>query len=482
MFLNKKNIVNSFVLLTSVGGALGCAATGSTQNSESQKSAAVAVEMLPGGYEVHRSGSIKMPPMKTVILDNGLKVVFLKDDRLPRLSMTLLVGVGLASEPKGREGLNSLTASLLDQGTQSYSALQLADKMGALGTSFEIKAGSDFVTIAADVLSTDSRDLLKLYSEVILKPAFTKSEIERARSQTLAVLQKKKDNPGQYSSQLFKEWLYAGHSYANEELGTEVSIRAIQREDIVNHYQQWYLPKNAKLAIAGKFDQNFEEEVIKAFSKRQGHWSDKMTPSIFQAIDPSTKLEIKLEKKTGLKQAEIRIGQIALPRVHEDFLIMRLANEALGGSFGSRLNQVIRDDQGLTYSIYSFMDGRKQSGSFQISTFTKNETVGKMVSEVLRVFDDYVKNGITEQELEAAKNQLAGQFPRAIETSDALAFNILALDYYGVPFSYLTDFNKTVRSFSLSEVNAAIRRHLKRDSLKVMVYGDDSVARQLGNF
>ena len=104
-----------------------------------------------------------------------------------------------------------------------------------------------------------------------------------------------------------------------------------------------------------------------AFSQWQPQTTQLSMKSSLQKFD---KVEVKVVGKKGLKQAEIRMGQVGIPRGHEDFLTMRLVNEALGGSFGSRLNQVIRDDQGLTYSIYSYMDGRGEVGTFQINTFT----------------------------------------------------------------------------------------------------------------
>lgn len=427
-------------------------------------------------YVTHSSGSIKMPPMKTLTLANGLKIHFIKDDRLPRVSINLLIGVGQRSESESLKGINALTSSLLDQGTEKSSATDLADRLGALGAEVDIKPGSDFVTISTDSLSPDADALLNILKEIVLTPAFKSEEIERTRSQVIAVLQKKMDNPGQYASQLFDEWMFLGHPYAGDEMGTIESVKKITRKDIVEHYSTWFRPGISSLAISGKFDESFEKNVMTAFAQWQPQTTQLSVKSSLQKFD---KVEFKVVGKKGLKQAEIRMGQVGIPRGHEDFLTMRLVNEALGGSFGSRLNQVIRDDQGLTYSIYSYMDGRGEVGTFQINTFTKNSTVGKIVKETLRVFNDFVEKGISGDELEAAKNQLAGQFPRAIETSDRLAFNILALEYYGVPFSYLTNFNKNVRAIKLKDANAALKRTLIGNRMKVLVYADPEVEVQL---
>lgn len=468
------NIKKPMTFLAATSVFVGCATSPTAQvvkSSDPQKT--------EDGYVIYKSGSVSMPPMRKEVLSNGLKIHLIKDNKLPRVSINLLLAVGSASEPEGYDGLNAFTASLLDQGTKKWKALEIADKLGALGTEIEIKPGSDFITIAADALVSDADELLDIVAEVVMAPKFDQAEIERARSQVIALIKKKEDNPGQFASQKFEEWIFKGHPYAKDELGTIESIQKIQRKDVLAHYKKWFRPQVASMAITGQFDEAFAAKAKKVFAS----WAAGPSPEVIsQQIVQAKTIEVKVDGKPGLKQAEIRMGQKGLPRGSADFMLVRMANEALGGSFGSRLNQVIRDDQGLTYSIYSFMDGRGQTGSFQISTFTKNETVGKTVSETIRVFQEFVKNGITQRELDAAKNQLAGQFPRSIETSDRLAFNILALDYYGVPFSYLTDFNRNVRAVTLADVNNAIKKYFDKDSLKVLVYADPVVAGQLKSY
>jgi zinc protease len=156
---------------------------------------------------------------------------------------------------------------------------------------------------------------------------------------------------------------------------------------------------------------------------------------------------------------------------------------ALGGAFASRLNQRVRDDLGLTYGISSGFEARKFQGPFLMDTFTRNDKVGETIGASLEVYRTFVEKGLSEEELQASKSVIVGQFPRAVETMDALAYQMLLLRYYGIPDSYLTQFVKNVNALSLVEVNAAIKKYFRPDQLDIVVYGDStSVEKQLKKF
>lgn len=426
------------------------------------------------------AGQFKLRPMREMQLENGLKIFFITDNSLPRVSMTLLAKVGSQQDPRGKEGLNFLASQLLEHGTQSRNALALADEMGSLGTEVDIHPGNDFTVISMDALVSTAEKMLSIYSDIVMNPAFLGAEVARAKSQSIAQLQKKIDNPSSYADDAFDSFLFQGHPYANDVMGSVASLRKITKQDIIRHYLNYYRPNNVQIAVVGRINRAFEAKVAEAFKK----WSGKPIRDVeLPELKPIQGHEMKVIRKRGLQQAQIRIGTYGIRRNDPDFLKLRLANVALGGEFGSRLNQRIRDDLGLTYSIYSYFDARAQRGPFAISTFTKNESVGKTIEETLKSLSEFAEKGITETEFDAAKEQLMGQFPRAIETADRLAYNILVLNYYGVPLSYLQDFNKKVEALSLKEVNQAIQKRLDSKNLRILVHADDSkLGDQLKNY
>lgn len=428
----------------------------------------------PGGglFSFLSSDSFKLRPTKEVTLDNGLKILFIKDDSLPRVGIISLVRVGVREEPSKSDGLNSLTAELLDQGTAKRGALEIADQLANMGSELSVRAGVDFTTVSGDTLVTTADQFLELYADVMMNPSFKETEINRTKDQILASIKKRVDNPSSYAEDQYESFLFGAHPYAKDVVGTLDSVKALKKPDIIKHYLAWYRPNNTTVAVVGRFDDVFEKRVQDTFKG----WAKRVVKTVAVQTAPQVDgFQVKLVTKPALEQTQIRFGRIGIARSDKDYLPLRLGNEILGGSFASRLNQKVRDDLGLTYSIYSYFDSRKEPGLFTISTFTKNESVGRTIDETLKVYRETVEKGVTEQELEAAKAQLIGQFPRAVETADGLALNMLMLDYYGVPMSYLTDFQKNVRKVSLNDVNQAIRSHLDAAKLKILIYGDEKV-------
>jgi zinc protease len=335
---------------------------------------------VPAGYTAKSNGSFVLQPYKEVIYDNGLKVIFVRDTTLPRVSLTMMIRAGSVLEAERVAGLNALTAYMLEQGTQKKNATQIADDFGQLGTSLDINPGNDVTTIYSDSLNTGAQDLLTFFADVVMNPAFNDREIFRMRSQMQAALQKKIDDPSSFASHKMDDFLYGKHPYARDIHGTLESLRRISKQDVIKHYLTFFRPNNASLAVVGDFDEADEKKVREVFSA----WTKRTVPAvnITSAVAP-TQLQVRLVVKKGLQQTQIRIAQLGIPRNHPDYLPLRLSNEILGGSFASRLNQTVRDDLGLTYSIRSYFDTKKDVGSFDISTFTKNETAGKALEETL---------------------------------------------------------------------------------------------------
>ncbi|WP_413582221.1 M16 family metallopeptidase [Bdellovibrio sp. HCB288] len=435
---------------------------------------------VPAGYTAGKSaGTFKLMPYKEVVLENGLKIIYVRDNSLPRISLTTLIKTGNMQEPKDLAGLNAITAYLLEQGTQSRDAMKIADEFGQMGTAVDVNPGYDTTTVYADALINDASALLQVYSDILMNPSFKDGEINRMRSQLVASLKKKIDNPSAFADEQMDQFLYGEHPYGRDSNGTLTGLQTLRKQDIIRHYLTYFRPNNATMAVVGKFDAAFEKE----FQDTMGKWTKRTIPEAEVAKAPAIEsLQVKLVVKKGLQQTQIRVSQLGIARTDKDFIPLRMVNESLGGSFGSRLNQKVRDDLGLTYSIYSGFDARKDRGSFDISTFTKNETAAKALDETLKVVKDFVENGATEQEAAAARNQLVGQFPRAIETSDRLAYNLLVLDYYGISYDYLTDYVSNVKKIKQKDANATIKKHLSPVNFKVVVYGNDSIISQFKDY
>lgn len=418
----------------------------------------------------NESSTFRLRDFQEETLANGLEIIWIRDQSLPRMSLQMMVKVGARDEVASQAGITSMVSGLLDQGTKRRSAPELAEDLAQIGAEFQDSAGHDQTLLTASGLSEKNKELLNLFTEIVLQPAFSNQEIERRRSMTLASIQKLKEQPSHVADEKLDQQIFRDHPYSRPSAGTTDSIKALKSSDLISHYKKYFIPNNSILAVVGMFDEDFKSSVRKSFLSWQGQ-DLKSTPVRTIQIPER---EVLFVQKTGLQQTQIRWGHLGIQRTSPDFLALRLANVILGGAFASRLNQKIRDDMGLTYSISSNSDARLEPGSFEISTFTRHDKAVITILETEKLFRDFVKNGVTDEEVAAAKALLIGQFPAALETVDRMATNLLLLKRQGISDSYLKNFERNVNAIKREQISAVIQKHLNPDLMQLVIYSDEA--------
>lgn len=409
----------------------------------------------------------ELPNYQEKTLGNGLKVLYVHDDSLPYISYSVLIKAGSARDPEANHGLAAMVAELLDKGTAKRTAPQIAKDLGLMGANFDASASVDYSLVSLSGLSTHAEPLLNNISDLVINPAFYDQEVERVRKQTLAQINRRVDNPGALSDLAWLDFMYGSHPYGKSTVGNAKSIKAIRKKNLIQYYLRYYRPNNAILAVTGKFTPELAAKIEAKF----GAWDQRpVEPQTFAAAPKIEGVQIRLVDKPGLVQSQIRVGHAGIKRTNEDFLALRVANTALGGAFASRLVDRVRKQLGLTYSINSYFDARQDIGPFQISTFTKNESTGQTINEILNVVRDFREKGISKEELDRVKGYLKGIFPSTIETPEKLAFNLMILRHYGIPDSYLEDYLENIDDISVGDVNGAIKKYIDERNVKVVVY------------
>ena len=224
------------VYLASAFAAVACA------GNESRKDAAAAPREIstPSVYPKETltfsaSPATVLRPFTERLLPNGLRLLFVEDQALPYVSLSLLVRAGSAQDPKGLSGLSLMTAELLDQGTAHRTATQLADQLALLGADFNASVTEDYATASASSLSPKAGELLDIFSEIVLQPAFADAEIARIHKQTLSKIERRVDEPGAFASAAWHRFLYGDHPYGQGALGTAAGVNEIKKKNIILH-------------------------------------------------------------------------------------------------------------------------------------------------------------------------------------------------------------------------------------------------------
>lgn len=405
-------------------------------------------------------------------LENGLKIIWIKDNRLPIVSMITAIRSGGSFDPKGREGLASMTATLLDKGIPGKKALAIAEALEQRADAFGASVDADVTYIGIRGLSFHRGETLHDYYDLITQPTFPAAELERQRKITLAGLDRLRDRPSEFASLVFSKYLFGDHPYAHDGIGTSASVKKIRHEDVVGYHKKFYSPDRATLVVVGQFDDEFRENVIKTFSGWAKSGVGALAISTPQVQPGFSILEV---VKPEMQQTEIRMGHLGVKRNISDHIALKVANTIFGeSSFSSRLWDEIRLKRALTYGVGAYFDQRMEPGAFEISTFTRNDKIHEMVEQLLATLHDFREKGVTPTEVESAKSMLKARFPHILETGDDLARQLLVLDLNGVPFDYLKTFQQQIDKVTTAQVNEAIVKHYHPENLKIVVFGPAS--------
>lgn len=404
-------------------------------------------------------------------LSNGLRVLLLHRPRLPILSLTLMVRAGVVTEDPTLPGLVHLTTSLFPQGTVRRNAVELAEAVDSLGAGLGVHADYDYLSLGLSSLAGDFDTAIDILAEVVVQPAFAEDELVRKRSDVLALLKRREDDPGYLVRRRFLERLYGVHPYARPLLGTEESIGRSTVGDIRAFYTSQIRPERSVLAVVGQIE---TARTLDALERAFVAWSPGATPPP-SVPDVPTEAAPRFERiqKDGVTQASLRVGGLGISRRHDDYVPAALLNYVVGGSgFGSRLMRTLREEQGLTYGASSGFQARARGGAFIAGCQTSLETMQRALDELLRLIDEVGRDGITEAELDWAKRYFTGSLPLTLQTNDQLAMHLLEMELYDLPDEFWMREIEEMRATSLARVNDVARRYMVAESFLIVALAD----------
>lgn len=412
---------------------------------------------------------VNFPPYEVRTLANGMPVIIVLHHEQPAVSIRLLVRAGGAQDPKGKSGVGTLAASLLDQGTTTKSAFQIADTIDSIGGALGTGAGSDLSFVNAVVMKDSFGLAMDLIADVVRNPAFAPEEIERQRQQAVSTLQVSQIDPDYVASVVFDRLVYGFHPYGVPNSGTAESLATITREDLQEYHRRYFVPNNMILAIVGDVTR---EEAFAAAERAFGKWPrGDVPPTKMLEPPPATRRVIVIDKRDAV-QTEIRVGHLGIPRKHPDYMAVDLAFKILGGEGANRLHRVLRSERGLTYGASADIQTLKQSGDFLAETDTRTETTGEALRLVVEEFNRLQRERVNPRELADAQAYLAGNFPLTIETPDAIATQVLNAVFYELPLEEIGTFRERVQAVTADDVQRVARNYLYPDRLSVVLVGD----------
>ena len=439
--------------------------------------AGVSAQQLPDRSKPPALGpppSLRLPPVEKRTLSNGLAVWIIGVHKVPTVHLELAVRAGIAGDPPQKFGLSSLAADMIDEGAGTRTALEIADAIDFLGAELSSSGAVDASYVNLHVPVARLADALPIMADVIARPTFPETELNRLREERLASLLEIQDDPEQLIQVAFPKLVFGDkHRYGTSAMGTAASLKSLTVADLKAFHGAQYRPDNAVLVVAGDVT---AETIVPMLERTLGAWKGTAGASGAPAGDAPqlTARRVFLIDKPGAAQSQVRIGWVGVARSTPDYFALRVLNTILGEAFTSRLNNNLREVHGYAYGASSRFDMRLNAGPFYaaagVQTDKTADALKEFFNELTRIHEP-----VPAAELDKAKNYLALQMPRNFETTRATA-NALANAYlYTLPADYYATYADRVRAVTAADVKRAADKYIQPDKFAVVIVGDRKV-------
>ena len=416
-------------------------------------------------------------PIEKLDSVKGAKAYLVQTQALPMLDIEISVDAGDRFDPTGKSGLASMTAELMNYGARSskgaLSEAQIADEIADLGSNFGISVGGERAVIRIRSLSRkDLRDrAVQLASAMLSAPTYDAKILEREKQRAITGLLEAETKPESVLERRFRKSVYG--NYPLSESPSVKSVGSVSVSDLARFHQQFYRGDRIIVSIVGDVSPAEANEIVEVLLKNVPQ-SGAAIPALPQfersPIEPLASRQIYIPFDS--QQAHIAMGMTAITRSNPDYFPLIVGNYILGGGgFVSRLMSEVREKRGLAYSVFSYFAPGKDTGIFQAGLQTKGDQATLALEVMNSTIANFIANGATPSELQAAKANLVNGFPLRIDNNRKLLDNVSSIAWNDLPLDTLETWTTKVDAVTLEQVSAAFQKYLAMDRMKIVVLG-----------
>jgi len=401
---------------------------------------------------------------------SGAEIYFVENHDLPIVDVSVNFNAGSARDTAAKSGVAGVTRYLMTLGAAGMTDETIANKMADVGAVLSGSFDADRAAFKLRTLSSEREktQALEVFTKVLQQPDFPEAVLAREKARIISSLQESATQPESISNKAFMDALYGNHPYSLDESGEVDTVATIKREDLQSFYDQYYGAKGAVVAIIG--DLTREQANAIAENITGGLPKAALAQPIAVVAPPTQAIEQRIAHPAS--QSHILLGYTGIKRSDPDLFPLYVGNYILGGGgFVSRLTEEVREKRGLVYSVYSYFMPMAELGPFQIGLQTKKDQADDALKLVRETLDNFIKKGVTEKELKAAKDNIIGGFPMRIDSNGKILDYLAMIGFYKLPLSYLDDYNSKVASVTTAQIKDAFNRRLKSEHFVTVIVG-----------
>ena len=413
-------------------------------------------------------------------LSNGARVYFVENHTIPILDVNVDFDAGSRRDPAGKAGTASLTNGMLARGIRAttlpdgsnepaLSEAEISDALADVAAQRGGGPGIDRAGMGVRTLSSaaEREQSIRLLARLLAHPSMPDPLLARDKARTIASIKESLTKPEYIADKSFWRLAYGSHPYGTET--TVETVESITRDDLLAFHQRHYVANRAVVSLIGDISREQANAIATELTRRlpQG---EPLSP--LPDVAPSASTELRIPHPAS--QAHILIGMPALSRGDPDFFALTIGNYILGGGgFVSRISREVREQRGLAYSSYSYFSPMAQPGPYQAGLQTRKDQTDEALKVVRDTIAKFLREGPTDAELKAAKDNLIGGFPLRIDNNRKILDNLAMIGYHQLPLDYLDIWTAQVSKVTIADIRAAFARKLSMDRMVTVVVGPD---------
>ena len=408
-------------------------------------------------------------------LKNGMKLILVKNDKLPRVFFNLFIDSQPILEGE-KAGISAVTSDLLGKGTKSTSKDEFIEKIDFMGANLNLSSSG----ASGSSLSKFFPELLEMLADGLLNPVFSKEEFEKSLERFKEAI-KADENSVPAAARRVENILAYGKNHPNSEYSTSESLENIQFDDVEPFYKKNFIPNNSYMIIIGDF---MVEKTIDKIEKLFKKWKKGNSMEYKIKSNINSKTAIHFVDMPNAIQSEVSFQNlIEMKRNNSDYFSLLIANKILGGGPENRLEQQIRENKGYTYVARSSFGSSKYTKSrFRGYTSTREEVTDSAVIEMLNEIKKIREIDVTEKELSDVKAKYFGDFVLATESPSTIASYTVSIETQNLDKDYYKNYLSNINSISVSDVKNASNKYFDLNNAQIVVTGKGStIAEKLEN-
>jgi len=421
---------------------------------------------------------VKLPKAEEATLPNGLRVVLLNANKVPTVTMQMVILSGGLADRADYHGLANFVAALLREGTTRRSSKEIAEQADTLGTTLFSTSGLSSLTstVTASALVENLDQTLDIFADVVRNPSFPQAEVDKYKTRTLDQLRFQRSNPQFLAQEQFQKAIYGNHPGALVAPPAE-SLKRLSSKDLAAFHSTYYRPNNAFLAVVGDVTM---KELMPKLQKVFGDWQKADVPDMTIPAAPAQSAStIALIDRPGSVQTVLTLGTLGIERTSADYFAVLLADRILGGGPSGRLFMNLREDKGYTYGAYSGFGGSKYRGTWVSSSEVRTEVTEGAMKEFKYELSRLRTDKVPVEELENAKRAIIGSFALSLEQPQALLQNVITQKIYNLPADYWDTYPQKVAAITADDIQRVAQKYIDLDHLQVVAVGDASKTRDV---